>query len=272
MGALPDMVTFTPDGQRVLVANEGEPEGYCDGQVDPVGSISVVDLSGGVADARVRTAGFDAFDGRADELRAAGVRLFGPGATVSQDLEPEYVATSADGRTAWVTLQEANSVAVVDLQAARVTKIVPLGLKDHSAEGQGIDASDKDDAIAIDSHPVKGMYMPDGAVAYSAGDGSLPNGLWDEVLEAMASMEKATWSEWVSKIAAEIDAAQTRHYHVGEHDVNSAAILLQLGERLVGVGPQDVERQPLRAALPDPGQAAELRDEPLDGRGLHRGS
>ena len=168
VGALPDMVTFTPDGQRVLVANEGEPEGYCDGQVDPVGSISVVDISGGVADARVRTAGFDAFDGRADELRAAGVRLFGPGATVSQDLEPEYIATSADGATAWVTLQEANAVAIVDVAGATVREIVPLGLKDHSVAGQGIDASDKDDEIAVDTHPVKGMYMPDGAVAYTA--------------------------------------------------------------------------------------------------------
>ena len=172
VGSLPDMVTFTPDGRRVVVANEGEPEGYCAGQVDPEGSISVIDVSKGVARAKVRTADFTSFNGRAKKLEAAGVRLFGPHATVAQDLEPEYVATSADGRTAWVTLQEANSVAVVDLQAARVTKIVPLGLKDHSAEGQGIDASDKDDAIAIDSHPVKGMYMPDGAVAYSAGDGA----------------------------------------------------------------------------------------------------
>lgn len=172
VGALPDMLTFTPDGTKVVVANEGEPEGYCDGQTDPEGSISVIDLTGGVDVPQVRTADFGAYDGRADELREAGVRIFGPGASVSQDLEPEYAAVSEDGTTAWVTLQEANAFAVVDLGSARVTDIVPLGLKDHSAEGAGIDASDKDDAVNIAPWPVKGLYMPDAAHAFTAGDGT----------------------------------------------------------------------------------------------------
>ena len=170
-GALPDMVTFTPDGQNVLVANEGEPEGYCEGQVDPEGSITVVNIAKGVDKARVRTAGFTAFNGRANQLSEAGVRLFGPGASVAQDLEPEYIATSEDGRTAWVSLQEANAVAVIDVRAARVTDIRPLGLKDHSIEGQGLDASKDDDAIDITTHPVKGMYMPDSIAAYSTAAG-----------------------------------------------------------------------------------------------------
>lgn len=79
-GALPDMVTFTPDGSRVLVANEGEPSSYCADGVDPQGSISVIDLRNGVEAATVSTAGFTAWDGREDELREAGVRIFGPGA------------------------------------------------------------------------------------------------------------------------------------------------------------------------------------------------
>jgi DNA-binding beta-propeller fold protein YncE len=40
-GSLPDMVTFIPNGTRALVANEGEPEGYCPGQVDLRGSVSI---------------------------------------------------------------------------------------------------------------------------------------------------------------------------------------------------------------------------------------
>lgn len=170
-GALPDMVTFTPDGKSLLVANEGEPEGYCEGQTDPVGSITVVDLANGVEKARVRTAGFQSFNGRAAQLEAEGVRLTGPGSSVAQDLEPEYIATSEDGRTAWATLQEANAVAVIDVRAARIVDIVPLGLKDHSVPGQGLDASKDDDAIDITAQPVQGMYMPDSIAAYSTASG-----------------------------------------------------------------------------------------------------
>ena len=87
-GALPDMVTFTPSGDFALVANEGEPEGYCAGQVDPEGSVSIIDLRQGAEKATARTAGFTAYNSRVDSLRAQGVRIYGPGASVAQDLEP----------------------------------------------------------------------------------------------------------------------------------------------------------------------------------------
>jgi DNA-binding beta-propeller fold protein YncE len=156
VGALPDMVTFTEDGRRLVVANEGEPESYCaDATDDPEGSVSVIDVARGT----VRTAGFQSFNNQADRLRAAGVRISGPGATVARDLEPEYITVSGD--TAWVTLQENNAVAIVDLDRAKVRKIVPLGLKDFGKAG--IDASDRDGKIDIRPRPgVKGMYMPDG--------------------------------------------------------------------------------------------------------------
>lgn len=128
VGALPDMLTFTPDGSKILVANEGEP----DGGIDPVGSVSIIDLSGGVASATVQTADFSAFVGQEAALKVAGVRLF-PGKTIAEDAEPEYIAVSADGTTAYVTLQEINAVAVVNIANATITEIQPLGLKDHSA-------------------------------------------------------------------------------------------------------------------------------------------
>jgi hypothetical protein len=128
-GALPDMVTFTPDGLKVLVANEGEPsEG-----VNPQGSITIVDLSGGVLAATVTHADFTAFDGREAELRTDGVRIF-PNNAASVDLEPEYIAVSPDGTMAFVTLQEANSFAVVDIATGTIKGIVPLGVKDHSQD------------------------------------------------------------------------------------------------------------------------------------------
>lgn len=133
VGALPDMLTFTPDGKKILVANEGEPSSY--GQpasIDPEGSVSIIDVSTGVAGATVTTAGFESFNGLKADLQARGVRIFGPGATVAQDLEPEYITVSADSKTAWVALQENNAIAVVDIATAKVTDILPLGLKDHS--------------------------------------------------------------------------------------------------------------------------------------------
>lgn len=133
VGALPDMLTFTPDGQKVLVANEGEPSSYGKpDSVDPVGSISIIDLSRGVASAIVTTAGFESFNGLKADLQAKGVRITGPGASVAQDLEPEYITVSADSKTAWVTLQENNAIAVVDIATSKVTSLLPLGLKDYS--------------------------------------------------------------------------------------------------------------------------------------------
>ncbi len=165
VGALPDMLTFTPDSKDILVANEGEPSGYETGDVDPEGSVSIVDAANG----KVRTADFRAFNDRADELRAAGVRIFGPGASVAQDLEPEYIAITGDGSTAYVALQENNALAVLDVRSATITEILPLGLKDHSLAVNELDASNKDDVINIRNWPVKGMYMPDGIDAYTVG-------------------------------------------------------------------------------------------------------
>jgi hypothetical protein len=162
VGALPDMVAFDESGDFVLVANEGEPND--DYNIDPVGSISVIDLRRGVRRARVRNATFEAFNSQIDALRAAGVRIYGPSATVAQDLEPEYITT--EGRFAYVTLQEANAIAVVDILRAQVTDIRPLGFKDHSLPGNQFDASDRDNGINIASWPVQGIFSPDAIEAY----------------------------------------------------------------------------------------------------------
>ena len=144
VGALPDMVTFTPDGTQILVANEGEPsEDYT---IDPEGSVSIIDISGGVGSATVTTADFTAFNDRKEELDAKGVRLFGQvfddtgnvlrDSTVAEDLEPEFIAVSEDSTQAFVTLQENNAVAVLDLDEnsdsfGTIIDVLPLGVKDH---------------------------------------------------------------------------------------------------------------------------------------------
>lgn len=171
VGALPDMLIFSPDGSKVVVADEGEPND--DYSIDPVGSISVIDLSGGVASATVATAGFSAFNGTEAAIEAQGGRIFGPGASVAEDLEPEYIAISPDGTTAWVTLQENNAIAVMDLSTATVTAVRGLGYKDHSLPGNEMDASDRDGIDGnLRSWPVRGMYQPDGIASYQVGGSS----------------------------------------------------------------------------------------------------
>ena len=168
VGYKPDMVIFTPDGQKVLVANEGEPVGAS----DPEGSISVIDLSAGTAAASVRTADFTAFNSQRAALVEAGVRIFPSAGSVAQDLEPEHIAVSPDGKQAWITLQENNALAIVDVENAEVSAVLPLGLKDWSLSG--LDPSSKDGprggkAIKIGPWPVFGMYMPDSIVSFEAG-------------------------------------------------------------------------------------------------------
>jgi hypothetical protein len=156
VGALPDMLTFTPDGNRVLVANEGEARGA----INPDGSISIIDLSAGVLNPTVNTATFTSFNGQENTLRSQGVRIF-PGQTVSQDVEPEYITVSDDGTSAWVSLQENNAIAIVNIVNAQVTSILPLGAKNFNALGNGFDPSDQDGGVNINNWPVFGLYQPD---------------------------------------------------------------------------------------------------------------
>jgi DNA-binding beta-propeller fold protein YncE len=166
VGALPDAVTFSPDGNYLLVANEGEPND--DYSVDPEGSVSLIDLSGGVeqvTQSNVRTADFRSFNGQEQALRTKGVRVFGPGAAAAQDFEPEWIEVSSDSRKAYVCLQENNAIAVIDIPSATVESVLPLGFKDWSQAGQwsgkGFDASDKDGGIQLRHWPVFGIYLPD---------------------------------------------------------------------------------------------------------------
>ena len=169
VGALPDMLTFTPDGQTLLVANEGEPAD--DYQADPEGSVSVISLANLKAPI-LRTADFKAFNGQEAALRAQGVRIFGPKASAAQDFEPEYITVSKDGTTAWVALQENNALAKIDITSAKVVAVYPLGFKDHGLTGQGMDISDADGLDAqgkINIQPwanVRGLYMPDAIASF----------------------------------------------------------------------------------------------------------
>jgi hypothetical protein len=176
-GSLPDMVTFSPDGRWALVANEGESNH--DATIDPEGTITVVDLAKGVEHATSRTVGFRDWNadgpraGELPDLMARGLRHFGrvrvPGdasdsraATFAEDVEPEWIEIDPESRTAYVSLQEANAIAVIDIARATVERIMPLGFKDHGVAGNELDTSDKDGGVSLRSWSgLYGVFQPD---------------------------------------------------------------------------------------------------------------
>ena len=178
VGALPDMLVFSPNGKWLLVANEGEPSSYNNNpvpSVDPEGSVSIIEMRRDVTSLTqldVRTAMFSL---AIPQENASSIRIYGPNATFAQDIEPEYITVSHDSKTAWVTLQENNAIGILDIPTGTFTKIVGLGFKDHNLPGNGFDASDRDnavdngplkDGINIRNWPVFGMYEPDAIASY----------------------------------------------------------------------------------------------------------
>ena len=158
-GAQPDMVTFAGDGV-VLTADEGEPrEGYGEDIADPKGSVTVVDV-----EAQESTVvDFSAFDSQRDQLAEDGIVLK-KGSAPSVDLEPEYIAVS--GGKAYVTLQENNAIAVLDIESQAFEGVYSAGFEDHSTTA--IDLDKKDDAYDPQTYEsLLGIRMPDGIAAFT---------------------------------------------------------------------------------------------------------
>lgn len=169
VGALPDMVKFTPDGSKLLVANEGTPDQYGaslggtpetfdNAPNDPQGSVSIIDMNSGVSNAQVvATATFGGVAQTGSHIRT----------TTGMDFEPEYIAINEAGTKAFVTLQEANAIGVLDINSGTFEEVIGLGAKDFSLAGNEIDPSDKDGIAGnFASHDVKGLYMPDGIESF----------------------------------------------------------------------------------------------------------
>jgi len=173
VGFLPDMVTFTHDGAKAVVANEGEPSG--DYSVDPEGSISIIDITNNVIADTAINIDFKAYNNKQAELEAQGVVFANPNGrtingnlintTVAMDLEPEYVSISKDNKYAYVSIQENNALAIVNLQDNSL-ELKGLGFKDWSS--LQLDASDKDGGVNFKSYPgLYGMYQPDTISSFS---------------------------------------------------------------------------------------------------------
>lgn len=228
VGALPDMLTFSSDGKTVLVANEAEPA--ADYQIDPEGSVSIINVSD-INKPTARTANFQAWNGKESELRAQGIRIFGANnPTAAQDLEPEYISLSADNQTAWVSLQENNAIGKIDIASAKVTAIYPLGFKDHGQNGQGLDASDADGASGAGQINIKtwsglrGLYLPDAISSYQA-DGKT------YLVTANEGDARAWFSDEKAYFSGDLSKGFVEEWRV-KHLVNKDGFNRRLGEDL----------------------------------------
>lgn len=171
VGALPDMITYSPDGKLILTANEGEPNSNY--SIDPLGTVSIISVQDNYS---VTTLDFSSFSSREADLVSRGLRKFGPGASFAQDMEPEYVTISDKSTIAWVTLQENNAIARIDLRTNIITDIFPLGFKNYNLSGNAIDPSDRPlGTLSFNQWPVYGIYMPDAiAVLPDNGNNGIP--------------------------------------------------------------------------------------------------
>ena len=168
VGALPDMITFSPDGTKVMTANEGQPNANY--SIDPEGSVSIIDIAGGIttlSQSNVTTLLFTAYNAQEVALLASGIRKLKLTSTLSQDFEPEFITVSADSQKAWVTLQENNAIAEINLTTSTFSDIWALGAKDVSIPGNGMDISDNNGQVLIANWPIKAFYMPDAVANYT---------------------------------------------------------------------------------------------------------
>ena len=173
VGALPDMVAFSHDGAKVVVANEGEPNG--DYSIDPEGTISIIDITNGTIADNALSINFQDYNNQQAELEAQGLVFANPtgrtingnliNTTVAMDLEPEYVSISKDNKYPYISIQENNGLAIINLEDNSL-ELKGLGFKDWS--NLQFDASDKDGGVNFKSYRgLYGMYQPDTIASFS---------------------------------------------------------------------------------------------------------
>ncbi|XP_069138534.1 mesenchyme-specific cell surface glycoprotein-like [Argopecten irradians] len=172
VGSYPDMLTYTPDCDELLVANEGKPGRDVNNKfLDPKGTIQIIrrEKTGSPSE---KTAGFDGFNDRTD-IRIPGRYI--PASTwplpspisVAQGLEPEYIAVTADSRYAYITLQENNAIAKLSVADGVISDVWPLPVKDW--RDIGIDSTDRDGGIHLRKYPWVSLQQPDMAKTFTIG-------------------------------------------------------------------------------------------------------
>ena len=209
--AQPDNLVFTPDGKKLLVANEGEPrEGYGADVVDPNGTVSLIDVSNGFENLSATPLTFTAFDTTEarQQLIKDGV-ILKQNTLPSADLEPEYIAVDQNSRYAYVALQENNAIATIDLEKQEIISVKGMGFKDHAQAGNELDVR-KDGEIKIQNEPYKGIYMPDGMAVYTVNN--------KNYIVTANEGDAREWGDHLNEKEVEVDGNEIVFYDTAEYD------------------------------------------------------
>lgn len=85
-----------------------------------------------------------------------------PNTSLSQDLEPEYISVDENSKYAYVSIQEASGIGMLDIEKGEWVRIMSMDYQDHSKAGNEIDPSDNNSIVNITTWPLKTHKMPDG--------------------------------------------------------------------------------------------------------------
>lgn len=232
-GKQPDMITFTPDGKKILVANEGEPrEGY-EMAADPEGSVSIIELSTDMAKTASKNVTFKAMDAQREELVAKGI-ILKKKTNPSVDFEPEYIAVNSMSDKAYITLQEANAIATLDLTKGEWINVQPLGFKDHSKEKNALDFM-KDNKIDITTENLFGIYMPDGIASYEV------NG--KTYLVTANEGDSRDWNGYINEQETELKGNEVVLFDSSDYDGLQPEALYSFGARSFSIYEADTMKQ-----------------------------
>lgn len=95
------------------------------------------------------------------------------GAIYKHDPQPEYVAISAKGDKAAVTLQENNAVAIVNIVEKRIENIFGLGITTHKADLKKDGTVSFQDEVTARLEPDGVTWDPSGRFLITANEGDL---------------------------------------------------------------------------------------------------
>jgi len=179
LGVLPDSVTFAPNGTTALVAIEGQPVCAKDDPAttakedtdyskasDPEGGVSIVDLTNPAAPV-VKFAGFKQFN--VAQMKAKGIAVSSVVNNVAKDFEPEFI-TAVDNKYAYVTIQEANAIGKLDIEAASFESVTRAFESKLSVTAR--DTSDRDSGAGPRNYAnVVGASQPDAIASFKVGSG-----------------------------------------------------------------------------------------------------